>query len=60
MSDQDDVSLQKLTREELQDLIDDLDLDVTVDDLITAAQVLSSGTDINQVRAAIDEISKAA
>jgi hypothetical protein len=60
MSEQNDVPLHQLSRQELQDLIDDLELDVTVDDLVTVLQVLSSGIDVDQVRAAIDDLSKAA
>ena len=60
MSDHDEVPLHQLSKQDLQDLINDFDLEVTVEELITALQMLSDGTDLDQVRAAIDDISKAA
>lgn len=56
----DDLPLDQLSREALEDLIESLELDVTVDDLITALAIAAKSDDLDALRAAIDQMSKAA
>lgn len=60
MSDHEDIPLFHLSREELQDLIHDMDLNIAVDDLMKAIQLLKDAGDLDHVREAIEQLSKAA
>ena len=54
------LPLSELSRDEMQELIDDLNLGITVDELALVAQLLAESGDLDELREAVEKLSKAA